>query len=131
MNAKLFYDVSKPSAFSTLEKLQAAIERQAEGKNVPLAKTRAWLERQDEYALHKPVRKHFHRNPYVVSNVWEADLLDVQNVSKFNYNYKYLLTVIEVFSKFLHVVPLKFNMGQTLASEFQSIICDNKKYSKP
>jgi len=41
MNAKLFYDVRKPSAFSTLAKLQAAIERQAEGKSVPLPKTRA------------------------------------------------------------------------------------------
>jgi hypothetical protein len=38
MIAKLFYDVSKPSAFSTLAKLQAAIERQAVGKSVPLAK---------------------------------------------------------------------------------------------
>jgi len=101
MNAKLFYDVRNPSAISTLAKLQAAIERQAEGKSVPLAKTRAWLERQDAYTLHKSVGKYFSRNPYVVSNVmdvWEADLLDVENVSKFNDNYKYLLTVIDVFS---------------------------------
>jgi len=133
MNAHLFYDVSKPSAFSTLAKLQAAIERQAEGKSVPLAKTRAWLESQDAYTLHKPVRKHFPRNPYVVSNVmdvWEADLLDVQNISKFNDNYKYLLTVIDVFSKFLHVVPLKSKTGQKVSVAFQSVFTD-KKYSKP
>ena len=82
---------------------------------------------------HYTVRKHFPRNPYVVSNVmdvWEADLLDVQNVSKFNDNYKYLLTVIDVFSKFLHVVPLQFKTGQTVASAFQSVFTD-KKYSKP
>ena len=130
MNAKLFYDVSKPSAISTLAKIQAAIEGQAEGKSVPLA----WLEREDAYTLHKTVRKHFPRNPYVVSNVmdvWEADLLDVKNVSKFNDNYKYLLTVFDVFSKFLHVVPLTSKTVQAVASEFQSIIYDNKKYSKP
>jgi hypothetical protein len=134
MNAKLFYDVSKPTAFSTLANLQAAMERQAEGKSVPLAKTRSWLERQDAYTLHKTVRKHFPRNLYVVSNVmdvWEAELLDVQNVSKFNDNYKYLLTVIDVFSKFLHVVPLKSKTVQTVVSAFQSIIYDNKKYSEP
>jgi hypothetical protein len=51
MNAKLFYDTSKPSAFSTLAKLQAAIEKQTDGKSVPLAKTRAWLERQGAYML--------------------------------------------------------------------------------
>jgi len=59
MNGKLFYDASKPSTFSRLAKLQAAIERQAEGKSVPDAKTRAWLERQDAYTLHKPVRETF------------------------------------------------------------------------
>jgi transposase InsO family protein len=133
MNAELFYDGSKPSAFSTLTKLQDAVERQAEGKSVSLAKTRAWLERQDAYTLHKPVRKHFPRNPYIVTNVmdvWEAYLLDVQNISIFIDNFKYLLTVIYVFSKFLHVVPFKSKNGQTVASAFQSVFID-KKYSKP
>ena len=90
MTAKLFYDPSKPSAFSSLAKLQAAI-KQTKGKIFPLAKTQAWLERQDAYTLHKPVRKHFPRNPYIVTNlmnVWESDLLDVQSISKFNNNYK-------------------------------------------
>ena len=58
MTAKLFYDPSKPSAFLCLDKLQAAIN-QTKGKNFPLAKTQAWLERHDEYTLQKPVRKHF------------------------------------------------------------------------
>ena len=132
MNAKLFYDPSKPPAFSSLAKLQAPIKR-TKGKDFPLAKTQAWLERQDAYTLHKPVRKYFPRNPYIVSNiieVWESDLLDVRNFSKFYNNYKYLLTVIDVFSKFLHVVPLKSKTGQTVASAFQSILTDNK-YSKP
>ena len=123
MNAKLFYDVSKPSAFSTLAKLQAAINEQAEGKrgSVPLANTRAWLVRQDAYTLHRPLRKYFPRNPYVVSNVmelWESDLLDVQNISKFNDNYKYILTVIDVFSKFLHDVPLRSKTVPTSREPF-------------
>ena len=107
MNAKLFNDNRKTSAFSTLAKLEAAI-KQTEGKSVPLAKTRAWLEIQDAYTLNKPVRKHFPRNHHVVSNVmevWESDLLDVQNISKVNDNYRHLLAVIDVFSKFLHIEP--------------------------
>ena len=57
---------------------------------------------QDAYTLHKPLRRRFPRNPYTVNNldVWVADLVDVQEFSKFNDNYKYLLTVIDVFSKF-------------------------------
>jgi len=41
-----------------------------------------------------------------------------------------LLTAIDVFSKFLHVVPFKSKTGQTVTSAFQSIFTD-KKYSKP
>ena len=80
--------------------------KQAKGKIFPLVKKQAWLERQDAYTLHKPVRKHFQRNSYICTNVmevWESDLLEVQNISKFNNDYKYLLTVIDVFLKFLHV----------------------------
>jgi len=54
----------------------------------------------------------------------------VQNISKFNDNYKYLLIVIDVFSKFLYVVPLKSKTGQTVTSAFQSFFND-RKYSKP
>jgi len=57
--------------------------------------------------------------------VWESDLLDLQNISKFNNNYKYLLTVIV-----LHVVPLKSKTGRTLTTAFQSIFTD-KKFFKP
>ena len=58
--------------------------------------------------------------------VWDSDLLDVKNISKFNDNYKYLLTMIDVFSKFLHVVPLKSNTGPTVTSAFQSTFTDKK-----
>jgi len=60
---------------------------------------------------------------------WLSDLLDVQNISKFNDNYKYLLTVIDVFSIFLHIVPFKSKTGPTVTSAVQSIF--NDKYSKP
>jgi len=49
--------------------------------------------------MHKPLRRRFPMNSYTVNNildVWEADLVDVQAFSKFNDNYKYFLTVIDV-----------------------------------
>jgi len=44
------------------------------------AYNKKWLEKQDTYTLHRPVRKPFHRNPYNVTNIddiWECDLVDV------------------------------------------------------
>jgi len=44
-----------------------------------------WLSGQNTYTLHKPVRKMFPRNPYIVTNiddVWEMDLADLSSLSK-------------------------------------------------
>jgi hypothetical protein len=130
--ARMYYDTSNPSTFSTLAKLQAAV-REAKGKQPYPHVTQNWSHQQDAYTFHKPVRKRFSRNPYSVNNVlnlWESDLLDVQSLSRYNDNHKYLLTVIDVFSKFLHVVPLKNKTGPTVTLAFHSILHDTK-YNKP
>jgi len=91
---------------------------------------RAFLQKQDPYTLHRPVRKGFARNPYTVSNVmdvWECDLLDVQAYAKYD-NYRYIILVIDVFSKYLHLIHLKTKSGPSVALAFQSIF-DYPKYS--
>ena len=126
MASKYYYDPARPSAYSTLEKLRAAVKKKPRGD------IRAWLERQDVYTLHRRVRKRFPRNPYSVNNVmdvWECDLVDVQALRKFNDNFKYILSVIDVFSKFLHMIPLKFKTGTAVTAAFQSVLGD-PKYSR-
>ena len=44
------------------------------GKPQSVGAIKAWLEEQDSYSLHRPVRKRFARNPYnltKVRDVWE------------------------------------------------------------
>ena len=97
---------------------------QKDKKNV-----RTWLEKQDAYTLHRQVRKRFPRNPYSVTNVmdvWECDLVDVQSLGKYNGGQKYILTVIDVFSKYLHMVPVKVKTGAATASAFESVLRDPK-----
>ena len=102
MLSRLYYDPSKPSAFSTQQKLQKAVD-QSTSKQKQKTDIKTWFLKQDAYTLHRAVRKRFPRNPYTVTNindVWESDLVDVQGLSKYNDGIKYLLTVIDVFSKF-------------------------------
>jgi len=85
------------------------------------------------YTLHRQLRRKFSRNPYTVNNLFdvcESDLIDVQTFGKFNDNYKFLLTVIDVFSKLLHIVPLKSKSGMAVTCAIKSIL-ENPKYSKP
>ena len=42
-----------------------------------------------------------------IDEIWAADLIDMQAFSKDNNGIQYLLTVIDIFSKFVWIVPLK------------------------
>jgi len=57
-------------------------------------------------------------------------LVDVQYFAKHNDNHRYLLTVIDVFSKYLHIVSLKSKTGKAVSEAFERVLNDDK-YMKP
>ena len=60
--------------------------------------------------MRKPVRGRFDKRTVFakqVDDVWTADLVDMSSFSRSNKGYLYLLTVIDVFSKYVWIVPLK------------------------
>ena len=63
-------------------------------------------------------------------HVQEWDLDDVQGLSIYNDGIKYLLSVIDVFSKYLHVVPLKSKTGPSVTPAFESVL-KNARFPKP
>ena len=91
-----------------------------------------WLITQDAYTIHKPARKNYPRNKIIASWIdtqWEADLVDLQKIAKFNDNKKYLVTVIDVVSKYAWVHVLKNKTGGELVKAFQEIF--DKSNRKP
>ena len=60
--------------------------------------------------LHKPVIKTFKNwkvySPFI-DNIWAADVVDVQLKSTFNKWIHFLLCVIDIFSKYAWIIPLK------------------------
>ena len=55
-------------------------------------------------------------------NTWGAHLADMQLISKFNKEFKFLLCVNDIFSKYAWVVPLKDKKGITITDPFQIIL---------
>ena len=72
--------------------------------------------------LHKPVRRQFDKRTVFANDIWTADLVDMSSFSKSNKGYKYLLTVIDVFSKYGWIVPLKTKTGKEVAQAFRKLI---------
>ena len=60
-------------------------------------------------------------------NIWGADLADMQLISKFNKGFRFLLCVINIFSKYALLVPLKDKLDVSIVNAFQSILKDSSK----
>ena len=81
--------------------------------------------------LHKPKRKNYLRRKIIVNHIDEifaADLVEMQKFSKINKGYRYLLTCIDIFSKYAFVIPLKDKKGITIKNALQKIF--NKRKPK-
>ena len=60
-----------------------------------------------------------------------VDLADMQSISKFSKKFRFLLCVIDIFSKYAWVVPLKDKKGVSIVDAFQKILDDsNRKPNK-
>ena len=105
---KLYYELDRPSALGGVDRLYRAARRYV----VTRSQVLEWFQLQPGHTLHKPARKQFRRNRVIVFGIdshdqWQADLVDLQSLSQWNRCYKYLLTCIDVLSKFAWVAPFK------------------------
>ena len=57
---------------------------------------------------------------------WQADLVDMQEFVKENDGYKYSLTVIDCFSKYLWVIPLRVKTSKSVIDAFKRIFKSSK-----
>ena len=84
--------------------------------------------------LHKTIIKKFKKRKVHTAfkdNIWGADLADMQLLSRYNKGIRFLLCVIDIFSKYAWVVPLKDKKGISIVTAFQSILKQsNKKPNK-
>ena len=84
--------------------------------------------------LHKPtIRKFKKRKVYsfIIDNIWGTSLADMQLLSKFNKGFTFLLCVIDIFSKYTWIIPLKDEKRITIINAFQKILDEsNRKPNK-
>jgi hypothetical protein len=83
--------------------------------------------------LHKLVRRHFRKRRVIVRGidaVWAVDLIDMQHYAKDNDNFKFILAVIDVFSKFGWMRTLKNKTGVEVAHALSDIITSSGRKPK-
>ena len=65
-----------------------------------------------------------------IDSVWSADLADMQLVNKFNKGIRFLLCVIDIYSKYASVIPVKDKKGITITTVFQKVLNESNRKPK-
>ena len=61
-----------------------------------------------------------------IDEIWCSDLVEMQKFAKWNKGYRYLLMVLDVFSKYGWIVPLKNKKGESVAEGFKKIFTEGR-----
>src|ERR1700729_3139302 len=118
-----YYEPSRPGAYGGAVALQ---------RNLPKRRTKEikeWLSHQDTYTLHKPIRRRFKRRPTVTGGIdqqFQADLIDMRKLRKDDNGVSYLVTCIDVFSKFAWAIPIKTKTGTALVQAVSKMFATRK-----
>ena len=83
-----------------------------------------------ENELHKPIIWRFKKRKVYSSlkdNIWGVDLADLQLISKYNKEIRFLLCVIDLFSRYAWVVPLKDIEGVSITNAFPKFLDNSKR----
>ena len=129
------FDIAKDPNYDGYQRGLASMvynffDKKSEGGGVKLIPQNEQLTNE----LHKPIiRKFEKRRVYSTfkDNIWGVDLAGIQLLSKYNKGIRFLLCVIDIFSKYVWVVPLKDKKGISIVKAFQIILKQsNRKPNK-
>src|SRR5277367_5019052 len=107
---EVYYEPESTGGYGGVARLRQAADA---GK----VETDEFLKRQRTYSLHKRAMLRFSTRPYKVAGIdqqWQADLVEMIPYEEVNDGYKYMLTVIDLFSRFAWVVPIKNKTGKEI-----------------
>jgi len=119
----VYYTPAEPGSFSSVNNLRR--------QNLKLSKKDAskFLSRQDAYTLHRDVVRKFPRRKtlaFGINDLWQADLVDLSSLMRYNDGYRYLLTAIDVLTKYGRVTMLRSKNAATVTEAFSHMVSDVK-----
>lgn len=127
---EVYYNVNHPSGFSNASRLYHTLK----GNGVRLKDVREFLSQQRSHQLTRPNRYNYGRRRTVsmgLDHFWQMDLVELDHDAysrRINKGINYLLTVIDVLSKYAWVVPLKTKSAQSVSTALESIFVTSQRW---
>ena len=65
--------------------------------------------------------------PLYKDETWSADLIEKSSLNKYNNNYKFILTFIDIFKKYAWAIPLKNKSSLSITNGFKIVLSEHRK----
>lgn len=120
--SNLYYAAGDPASYGGISRLY----ERAKELHIPVdrRRIRRFLMDQTTYQLHKPARHKFIRNQTLVARIdeqWQADLVEMRDVSNDNSGHNYILTCIDVLSRYAWAVPVRMKSAVYMLAAMQQL----------
>ena len=119
----IYFDPEHPASYG-------GVKRLANATNSSRRETREWLRAQRPYTLHKPARKRYTTRPYKTGGIdqhWQGDLVEMIPYDNVNDGYRYILTIIDLFSRFAWAEPLRDKTGNEVAAALRRVFAKGRQ----
>ena len=132
--SRIYHESTKnPGSLGGVKRLLRGAE-QLHASGATRTKVEEYLRSEQAYTLHKPARRRFTRNHTYVAGIdaqRQANLANMQGIARQNNGMRYLLIVINVFSKFVLAIPVHSKDAKAITAAFgQVLITANSRHPR-
>ena len=121
----LWFNPKEPVGYS-------GVSRLAKAAKTTKKQTAQWLGKQLAYSLNRPMRRRFPTRKYRargINALWQMDLMEMIPYARINKGYRYILTCIDVFSRYARAVPVKSKSAKDMVEAVESMLEDTQPKS--
>ena len=120
----IYLDPSHPASFGSPYHLYQVVKKEGKYK-ISHSQIKKWIQKQESYSRNKGVKRTFQRGRVIVAGIddqFDADLASLIYYADDNDGYKYLLVVIDIFSRYGWVESLKDKTAKEIVNAFDKIL---------
>ena len=131
---KIYYNYGQEGALlNNVSLLKSIANKEKRGRKITTEQVNEFLSKQPAYTVHKRFRKaQFRRRQIRVAakNVRvDCDLIELGDLAYWNDGYRYIMLMIDGFTRFMWAVPLKNKESTSAANALKEVIKDNKDFT--
>ena len=124
----IYLDPLHPASFGSPDRLYKIVKKEGKHK-ISHSQIKKWIQKQESYSLNKGLKRKFQRGRVVVEGIddqFDIDLASLIYYADENDGYKYLLVVIDIFSCYGWVEPLKDKTANEIVKAFDKVLQEGR-----